>query len=325
MPLENGVLIASIKTRGATAAALTSANPTLLARELCLETDTSELGSDGVRRYKAKLGPGNWNSLAYVGIGAGITEAQMQALITSHAIATDPHGDRAYADGLVNALGTAALADTGTAEGDVPVLGTGGKLPSGMLPPVAITDTFPVDDEVEMLALDVQVGDVAVRSDESKSYILRAEPASTLGNWVWLRTPTDAVLSVAGLTGAILASDLKTALGMEEKADKLITLNKQTGTTYTMVLGDAGPDRLLVQENVSAITTTIPPNSSVPYPVGTVLCGEQAGAGAVTLAPGSDVLLKSRDAALTTAGQYAFWSAVYMGGDEWHITGDLMP
>lgn len=238
MPLENGVLIASLKTRGAPAAALASANPALLARELCLETDTSELGSDGVRRYKAKLGPGNWNSLAYVGIGAGITEAQMQALITAHSSASDPHGDRAYADGLVNALGTAAHADTGTAAGDVPVLGTGGKLPSGMLPPVAITDTFPVDDEVEMLALDAQVGDVAVRSDESKSYILRAEPASTLGNWVWLRTPTDAVLSVAGLTGAVLASDLKTALGIDAlKVDTISgAIRKAADGTYVLDL-----------------------------------------------------------------------------------------
>lgn len=324
MPIIDGTLLASLKLRGYPQAELEDMDPVLLDREACLETDTYD-DEGGTRMYKMKIGPGQWSALPYAVLGVGLTEADVDALITSHAEAEDPHGDRDYADNLVGALGTAAHADTGTAEGDVPVLGTGGKLPSAMLPPVAITDTHTVADEVEMLALDVQVGDVAVRSDESKSYILRAEPASTLANWVWLRTPTDAVLSVAGLTGAVLASDLKTALEMEKKADKLITITKQTGTTYTPVLGDAGPDRLLVQANASAITTTIPPNSSVPYPVGTVLCGEQAAAGAVTLAPGSGVVLKSRDGALTTAGQYAFWSAVNMGGDEWHVTGDLVP
>jgi len=54
-----------------------------------------------------------------------------------------------------------------------------------------------------MLALTAQVGDVAVRTAVNKSFILTATPASTLGNWQELLSPTDAVLSVDGSTGAI--------------------------------------------------------------------------------------------------------------------------
>jgi hypothetical protein len=57
-----------------------------------------------------------------------------------------------------------------------------------------------------MLALTAQTGDVAVRTDVNKSFILTASPATTLGNWQELLTPTDAVLSVDGNTGAISLS-----------------------------------------------------------------------------------------------------------------------
>ena len=89
------------------------------------------------------------------------------------------------------------------AAGGVASLGANGKLPESQLPAVAITDTYAVDSEAGMLALDAQRGDIAVRSDINKSFVLQAEPASTLANWLELRTPADAVLSVAGKTGAV--------------------------------------------------------------------------------------------------------------------------
>ena len=104
----------------------------------------------------------------------------------------------------IEGLGTAAKVDTGTAKGNVPVLGTEGKLDESVLPALAITDTFEVDSETAMLALKAQKGDVAVRSDINKSFILKQAPASEIGNWVELRTPTDTVLSVNGKTGAVV-------------------------------------------------------------------------------------------------------------------------
>jgi hypothetical protein len=81
-----------------------------------------------------------------------------------------------------------------------------GLVPTHHLPALAITTTQVVNSQANMLALTAQIGDVAVRTDVNKSFILTATPATTLGNWQELLTPTDAVLSVDGSTGAISLS-----------------------------------------------------------------------------------------------------------------------
>jgi hypothetical protein len=91
---------------------------------------------------------------------------------------------------------------------------------------------------------------------------------------------------------------------------------------YTAVLGDA--NIVLNRMNVaSANTFTIPPNSSVAFPIGTTLSGDQMGAGATTITAGAGVTINSRGAVYDTAGQFAMWSAVKVGTDEWNLTGDL--
>ena len=91
----------------------------------------------------------------------------------------------------------------GTAAGNIPILDSNGKLAESVIPAVAITDTYVVATETAMLALNAQKGDIAIRSDLDKSFVLQATPASTLANWKELLTPTDAVLSVNGKTGAV--------------------------------------------------------------------------------------------------------------------------
>lgn len=76
------------------------------------------------------------------------------------------------------------LSQKGAASG-VAELDSGGKLPVSRLPALAITDVFPVASQAAMLALTAERGDIAVRSDEAgKMYVLAADPASTLGNWL---------------------------------------------------------------------------------------------------------------------------------------------
>lgn len=65
-------------------------------------------------------------------------------------------------------------------------LDSNGKIPVLQLPGLAINDTFVVSSEAAMLAAAAEVGDVVVRTDISKSFILADEPASALGNWVEL-------------------------------------------------------------------------------------------------------------------------------------------
>lgn len=140
-------------------------------------------------------------------------------------------------------------------------------------------------------------------------------------------------LAVAdGGTGASSASAARTNLGLVIGTDvqayslKLATIaantvSSQTGTTYTAVLGDA--DTYIRFSNASSITFTIPPNSSVAFPVGTVIEMEQAGAGALSVAAGSGVTINSRGSDLTLAGQYSVAAIKKVATDTWTLTGDL--
>jgi hypothetical protein len=94
----------------------------------------------------------------------------------------------------------------GVANGIAPLDGNG-KVPLDHIPATAIAEVFVVTSQAAMLALpDAHVGDIAIRTDVNKSFILRVVPATTLSNWNELLTPTDAVLSVDGLTGAVSLS-----------------------------------------------------------------------------------------------------------------------
>lgn len=71
----------------------------------------------------------------------------------------------------------------------VATLGADGKIPDAQLPSLSLTDTYVVNNQSAMLALTAQVGDVAIRTDSSKTFILQTAPASTLGNWKELLSP----------------------------------------------------------------------------------------------------------------------------------------
>ena len=101
--------------------------------------------------------------------------------------------------------------DAGVANG-VATLDSSGKVPQSQIPAVAITNTFVVASQVAMLALTAEEGDVAVRTDQNKTYILTATPSSTLANWQELLTPTDTVTSVDGRIGTVTLTDLYAGL-----------------------------------------------------------------------------------------------------------------
>jgi hypothetical protein len=100
----------------------------------------------------------------------------------------------------------------------------------------------------------------------------------------------------------------------------IVKINAQTGTTYTTVLTDS--NKLITLSNGSSITLTIPPNSSVAYPIGTVIACMNLGAGIVTTAQGSGVTIRSRNG-LVAGGQYAVWSLTKFLSDTWILAGDV--
>ena len=102
------------------------------------------------------------------------------------------------------------------------------------------------------------------------------------------------------------------------------SINAQTGTTYTPVLADAG--KIVTLNNGSAITLTIPPNSSVAYPVGSSLTFINIGAGLTTFAQGSGVTIASSGGTATApsiTAQHNSATAIKIATDTWQVIGAI--
>ncbi len=99
--------------------------------------------------------------------------------------------------------GAIQSSEKGAANG-VATLNASGKIPNSQIPAIAITDTYVVASQAAMLALSLaETGDVAVRTDVNKSFILAGTTFSVLADWQELLTPTSAVVSVNGQTGTV--------------------------------------------------------------------------------------------------------------------------
>ena len=98
------------------------------------------------------------------------------------------------------------------------------------------------------------------------------------------------------------------------------TINAQSGTTYTTVLGDAS--KLVTLSNAGAITLTIPTNASVAYAVGTKIDFAQTGAGQVTVAGAGGVTVNATPT-LKFRAQYSAATCIKTATDTWLLVGDL--
>jgi len=100
-----------------------------------------------------------------------------------------------------------------------------------------------------------------------------------------------------------------------------VSHNSQTGTAYTLVIGDR--DKLVEMDNASANTLTIPPNSSVPFPIGTQILIVQKGSGKTTISGDTGVNVYSEDSRVKTVGQYAMATLIKCASDTWYLGGNL--
>lgn len=93
---------------------------------------------------------------------------------------------------------------------------------------------------------------------------------------------------------------------------------------YTLVLTDAGKG--VLHTSGSAHAWTIPPNSSVAFPVNTVILLTNIGSGAVTVTRGSGVALRINGAsadANVTLNQWGTASLQKVATDSWLISGPV--
>lgn len=195
-----------IQMRRGTASQWASVNPVLVVGEPGFESDTG----------KFKLGDGTtaWASLAYVG--------------SDRALATHSHPSTALTDSttlgrsLITAVDAAAARSAIGAGTSNLALGTTsttamagnkvfaftditGVIATAQLPPLAINETWAVGSQAEMLALVAQRGDVAIRTDTNRTYILATDSPTTLADWKEIMA-SGQVVSVAGRAGVVVLS-----------------------------------------------------------------------------------------------------------------------
>lgn len=108
----------------------------------------------------------------------------------------------------------------------------------------------------------------------------------------------------------LAAADLNDTFA--SKVDYATPTNAQSGTAYTFVADDA--ERITTASNGSAVTFTIPPQSSVGWVDDTILRVVNYGAGALTVAGGSGVTVTNT---ATVINQYGGGAAIRTGSDAW--------
>jgi hypothetical protein len=110
--------------------------------------------------------------------------------------------------GITDAFDGATSSLTGNIDLATQVTGT---LPVGNMAATALTTVQTASSESAHLALTAQEGDVVVRTDENKTYMHNGGSAGTMADYTLLATPTDAVTSVDGNTGAVTTLQLGTS------------------------------------------------------------------------------------------------------------------
>tara|TARA_R110002074_G_scaffold240506_2_gene412224 strand:+ start:249 stop:704 length:456 start_codon:yes stop_codon:yes gene_type:complete len=90
---------------------------------------------------------------------------------------------------------------------------------------------------------------------------------------------------------------------------------------HTLTLGDS--NKFLLLDSSSANNTTIPPNSSIAFPIGMRIEITQEGTGQSRILAGVGVTLKSLGGADKMTGQYANATLIKTGTDEWYFYGSI--
>ena len=101
----------------------------------------------------------------------------------------------------------------------------------------------------------------------------------------------------------------------------IVTLKTDITTAYTLIATDAG--KCIEMNNASANTVTIPPYSSVAFPVGTRIKVRQYGAGQTSIVAGSGVTIIKPSTTLNISARYGDVELYKRDTDEWYVSGHL--
>jgi len=160
-------------------------------------------------------------------------------------------------------------------------------------------------------AVSVTAGDAGATSGDGGSITITGGDASGSGDGGSINLVPGTGAGTIGIDGKTNVTNLEAPM----------PLNNQTGTTYGPVLDDA--DKMITLNNASAVTVTIPANSSVAFPIGTKLNFMQLGAGQVTIAITTDTLNIPSALTANLTEQYATATALKVTSTSWVLFGNL--
>jgi hypothetical protein len=130
-----------------------------------------------------------------------------------------------------------------------------GTVPTSALPPLAINTVSVVATQSAMLALTAERGDMAIRTDTGRTYVLASDSPATLGDWKEV-TAAGQVVSVAGQTGAVTLTKADVGLG---NVDNTLDAEKPISTATATAIAALAPktNPVLVATTPAPVLTTV--------------------------------------------------------------------
>jgi hypothetical protein len=133
---------------------------------------------------------------------------------------------------------------------------------------------------------------------------------------------------LGGTTGQVLSKASNTNMDFTWIAqdDMSLTINAQTGSSYTAVLADA-TNTIVTMDNASANTFNIPTDASVAFDIGTVLNIYMKGAGVTTITattPGTTTVVSAgATIGSPVLARYKTASAIKLAANSWTVIGGI--
>lgn len=137
--------------------------------------------------------------------------------------------------------------------------------------------------------------------------------------WDALLTSGDFTSEIETAVQTYLDTNLQTQVNVAV-LDAPVNVTEETGVSYTLELEDS--NTVIQTNNSGANSVTIPPNSSVAFPVGISVGIVQTGAGATTVIAGSGVTILNENGLILNA-QYAYCNLIKVATNTWIASGSL--